>query len=74
MAVKQVFETYVYDLGLSSIAPRPFVMTRINATHGKACGAVPRFKGVEKFSKMSQDTVGASAHTRQLPQTARAGL
>ncbi|MCF5231156.1 hypothetical protein HU759_028005 [Pseudomonas sp. OE 28.3] len=46
MAVKQVFETYVYDLGLSSIAPKPFVMTRINATHGKACGGMPRLKGV----------------------------
>jgi len=46
MAVKQVFETYVYDLRLTSIAPKPFVMTRINATHGKACGGMPRLKGV----------------------------
>ena len=41
MAVKQVFETYVYDLGLSSIVPLPFVMTRINIRHGKACGKAP---------------------------------
>lgn len=42
MAVKQVFETYVYDLWLSSIVPEPFVMTRVNAAHGKACGGMPR--------------------------------
>jgi hypothetical protein len=42
MAVKQVFETYVYDLGLSSIDQSPFVMTRINTAHGKACGGLPR--------------------------------
>jgi hypothetical protein len=41
MAVKQVFETYVYDLGMSSVAPLPFVMTRVNGAHAKACGAMP---------------------------------
>jgi hypothetical protein len=30
VAVKQVFETYVYDLGMSSVAQMPFVMTHIN--------------------------------------------
>jgi hypothetical protein len=42
VAVKQVFETYVYDLGMSSTARMPFVMTGINATHGNACGATPQ--------------------------------
>jgi|EndMetStandDraft_2_1072991.scaffolds.fasta_scaffold5146395_1 hypothetical protein len=30
VAVKQVFETYVYDLGMSSVGQMPFVMTCIN--------------------------------------------
>ncbi|QHF47333.1 hypothetical protein PspS35_27420 [Pseudomonas sp. S35] len=30
VAVKQVFETYVYDLGMSSAGQMPFVMTCIN--------------------------------------------
>jgi len=46
MAVKQVFETYVYDLGMSSVARLPFVMTRINHAHGNACGGLPQEKGV----------------------------
>jgi len=46
VAVKQVFETYVYDLGLSSIVQTPFVMTRINGAHCKACGGLPQQKGV----------------------------
>ncbi|MDF2796090.1 MAG: hypothetical protein K0S85_3843 [Pseudomonas orientalis] len=41
MAVKQVFETYVYHLGLSSVGPMPFVLMRINDAHGEACGALP---------------------------------
>lgn len=44
MAVKQVFETYVYDLGMSSVARLPFVMTRINHAHGNACGGLPQQK------------------------------
>ncbi|MGA9705932.1 hypothetical protein [Pseudomonas sp.] len=40
-AVKQVFETYVYDLGMSSVVRAPFVMTWINGAHGKACGGMP---------------------------------
>jgi len=46
MAVKQVFETYVYDLGLSSIVQAPFVMTRINGARNKACGSTPHQKGL----------------------------
>ena len=38
MAVKQVFETYVYDPGLSSVGQMPFVLMEINGAHGKACG------------------------------------
>ena len=30
MAVKQVFETYVYDPGLSSVGQMPFVLTRVS--------------------------------------------
>ncbi|AZE86227.1 hypothetical protein C4J98_4862 [Pseudomonas orientalis] len=41
MAVKQVFETYVYDLGLSSVGLMPFVLMRINDAHGQACGVMP---------------------------------
>ncbi|AZF29010.1 hypothetical protein C4J90_4885 [Pseudomonas sp. R2-60-08W] len=44
MAVKQVFETYVYDLGLSSVGPMPFVLIRVNGAHGKACGVMPQIK------------------------------
>ncbi len=50
MAVKQVFETYVYDPGLSSIGQMPFVLTRISARHGEACGWMPhRIFGKMKF-------------------------
>jgi hypothetical protein len=42
MAVKQVFETYVYDLGMSSVTRMPFVMMWINGAHGDACGKTPR--------------------------------
>ena len=44
MAVKQVFETYVYDLGMSSVVRAPFVMMWINVKHGEACGEMPRPK------------------------------
>ncbi|AZF23710.1 hypothetical protein C4J91_5008 [Pseudomonas sp. R3-52-08] len=44
MAVKQVFETYVYDLGLSSVGPMPFVLMRVNGRHGEACGGLPLHK------------------------------
>ncbi|WP_455823636.1 hypothetical protein [Pseudomonas graminis] len=44
VAVKQVFETYVYDLGMSSVVRAPFAMTWINGAHGKACGGMPRQK------------------------------
>ncbi|AZF55411.1 hypothetical protein C4J85_4974 [Pseudomonas sp. R4-34-07] len=44
MAVKQVFETYVYDLGLSSVGPMPFVLMRVNGAHGEACGVMPQLK------------------------------
>ncbi len=30
MAVKQVFETYVYDPGLSSVGQMPFVLMRVS--------------------------------------------
>jgi hypothetical protein len=46
VAVKQVFETYVYDLGMSSVVQTPFVMTRVNGRHGEACGGMPQ--GVQK--------------------------
>ncbi|AZE75318.1 hypothetical protein C4K00_5137 [Pseudomonas synxantha] len=42
MAVKQVFETYVYDPGLSSIGQMPFVLMWVIARHGEACGNTPR--------------------------------
>lgn len=42
VAVKQVFETYVYDLGMSSVVPVPFVMTGHNGAHGKTCGGTPQ--------------------------------
>ncbi|NWE40012.1 hypothetical protein HX875_11075 [Pseudomonas yamanorum] len=41
MAVKQLFETYVYDQSLSSVAQMPFVMTWVNVRHGKACSEMP---------------------------------
>ncbi|WP_308584628.1 hypothetical protein [uncultured Pseudomonas sp.] len=41
VAVKQVFETYVYDLGMSSVVPVPFVMARPNGAHDKACSGTP---------------------------------
>ncbi|MDB1108187.1 hypothetical protein [Pseudomonas extremaustralis] len=41
VAVKQVFETYVYDLGMSSVVPVPFVMAWPNGAHDKACGGTP---------------------------------
>ena len=44
VAVKQVFETYVYDLGMSSVVRAPFVMMWINVKHGEACGEMPRPK------------------------------
>lgn len=44
MAVKQVFETYVYDLGLSSVGPMPFVLMRVNGRHSEACGVMPQIK------------------------------
>ncbi|WP_338475853.1 hypothetical protein [Pseudomonas khavaziana] len=50
MAVKQVFETYVYDLGLSSIGQLPFVLMQVIARHGEACGGMPhRISGKMKF-------------------------
>ena len=41
MAVKQVFETYVYDPGLSSVGQMPFVLTQVSVRHGEACGGMP---------------------------------
>ena len=41
MAVKQVFETYVYDPGLSSVGQMPFVLTQVSARHGEAYGGMP---------------------------------
>ena len=41
VAVKQVFETYVYDPGLSSVGQMPFVLTRVSVRHGEACGGMP---------------------------------
>ncbi|WP_411391315.1 hypothetical protein [Pseudomonas sp. MPB23] len=48
VAVKQVFETYVYDLGMSSVVPMPFVMTGHNAAHGKACDGTPQERSRER--------------------------
>ncbi|AZE69712.1 hypothetical protein SAMN05216475_5365 [Pseudomonas synxantha] len=42
MAVKQVFETYVYHPGLSSIGQMPFVLMQVIVRHGKARGKTPR--------------------------------
>jgi hypothetical protein len=57
MAVKQVFETYVYDPGLSSVGQMPFVLMRVNSAHGKACSAMPHDS--KKFSRMTQDKCGS---------------
>lgn len=56
MAVKQVFETYVYDLEMSSVVQTPFVMTRVNGRHGEACGGMPQ--GAQK--KMEDCTKATS--------------
>ena len=59
MAVKQVFETYVYDLGMSSVVQPPFVMTWVNGAHGKARGEMPPVRLGEKhgFSRwLARDT------------------
>ena len=47
VAVKQVFETYVYDLGMSSVVRAPFVMMWINVRHGEAYGEMPRKRSLE---------------------------
>ena len=53
MAVKQVFETYVYDPGLSSVGQMPFVLTRVSVRHAKACGGMPHrtFRKDEVFCR-----------------------
>ncbi|OAJ47440.1 hypothetical protein AO064_02720 [Pseudomonas marginalis] len=51
MAVKQVFETYVYHLGMSSVVRTPFVMTQINGAHGNACGKTPQDCGSVEVQK-----------------------
>ncbi len=56
MAVKQVFETYVYDPGLSSVGQMPFVLTRVSARHGKACGGMPHDL---RKSRMSPNDCGS---------------
>ena len=48
MAVKQVFETYVYDLGLSSVDPTPFVLMRVKSRHGLACSGAPHQKDMQR--------------------------
>ena len=53
MAVKQVFETYVYDPGLSSVGRMPFVLMRVNLRHANACGKTPHDS--KRFSRMTQD-------------------
>lgn len=56
MAVKQVFETYVYDLGMSSVVQTPFVMTRVTGRHGEACGGMP-----QAVQKKMEDCTGVTS-------------
>jgi hypothetical protein len=59
MAVKQVFETYVYDPGLSSVGQMPFVLTQVIARHGKACGGMPLQKTNRELAQgQTQANVG----------------
>ena len=57
VAVKQVFETYVYDPGLSSVGRMPFVLMRVNLRHANACGKTPHDS--KRFSRMTQAKCGS---------------
>ncbi|MDR6580334.1 hypothetical protein J2X88_005241 [Pseudomonas extremaustralis] len=59
MAVKQVFETYVYDLGLSSVHPTPFVLMQVMGRHGHACGGMPHQKDMQKIQREGMWQCGA---------------
>jgi len=50
VAVKQLFETYVYDQTLSSVDHLPFVIACRNATHAKAHSHYLRKDGVGNIS------------------------
>ena len=52
MAVKQVFETYVYHPGLSSVGQMPFVLTRVSqARRGLRRDATQNFRKDEVFCR-----------------------
>ncbi|XCY74883.1 hypothetical protein QLG25_31465 [Pseudomonas sp. CBR-F] len=59
MAVKQLFETYVYDQSLSSVAQTPFVMTQVNVRHGKACSEMPHDDSGGKRLLSGEDQCGS---------------
>ncbi|MFW0758904.1 hypothetical protein ACN1C3_30040 [Pseudomonas sp. H11T01] len=50
MAVKQLFETYVYDQTLSSTVQVPFVIDGLNAAQAKACSEYAALADQEKNS------------------------
>ena len=61
MAVKQVFETYVYAYLLSSSAKRPFVLGRICQVKGK---------GLVGASLLAIQAVWTACQTEQIPSRA----
>jgi hypothetical protein len=67
MAVKQVFETYVYDLGLSSVHPTPFVLMQVMGRHGHACGGMPHQKDMQKIQREGMWQCGAYRGERACP-------
>ena len=67
MAVKQVFETYVYDLGLSSVHPTPFVLMQVMGRHGHACGGMPHQKDMQKIQREGMWQCGACCGERACP-------
>jgi hypothetical protein len=50
MAVKRLFETYVYDQTLSSTGKAPFVIDRRNSAQAKACSDQTALADHEKNS------------------------
>jgi hypothetical protein len=50
MAVKQLFETYVYDQTLSSTREVPFVIDGLNSAQAKACSGRAALADHEKNS------------------------
>ena len=55
MAVKQVFETYVYDPGLSSVGQMPFVLTQVSQARRGLAGCLMDLRK----SRMSQYDCGS---------------